>query len=139
MDLSGLTAGLGLGITGLTIVLGCGITAATLGFIAVVWFVTSKITRRMTYGDSELMKNGIPAQGQILRAWDTGVRIGGDMNIRVGMELEVRPPTGDPYRVETAAVIPMFNMSSFQVGALVPVKISPTDPGKVHLDIYQQR
>jgi len=138
MDPTALAGGLGLGITGLMIILGCGITVGTIGFIAVVWFFAAQIGKRMTYGDPELMKNGISAQAQILRVWDTGVRIGGDMNIRVGMELEVRPPTGDPYRAETAAVIPLVNMASFQPGVVVPVKVSPTDPGKVHLDIYQQ-
>jgi hypothetical protein len=114
-------------VSGLGFILFCFI------FFGFIGAVTRRAIRR---GDPEIHKRGISAQAQILRTWDTGVRIG-DMNVLVGMELQVHPPSGSPYRTKTKAFIPVVNMAQFQPGVMVPIKIHPTKPNKVHLDIYE--
>lgn len=111
----------------------------TLGFIVLSFIVAGSIARRAIKGDPEIRENGIPAQAQILRTWDTGVRFNNDMNVQVGMELRVQPPSGSPYQTKARAVINVVNMPQFQPGVTVPIKIHPTDPQKVMLDIYADR
>ena len=55
---------------------------------------------------------------------------------QISFQLEVHPPTGIPYAAETKAVIPMVNIPQLQPGADVRVKINPSDPSNVVLDIY---
>ena len=81
------------------------------------------------------MKSGTPAQATIQQVWPTGTYV--NNNPQIGMQLEVRPPTGLPYTAQLKAVIPLVNIPQFQPGAVVPVKIHPTDPSKVALDVYR--
>ena len=81
------------------------------------------------------MKSGISAQATIQNVWQTGTYV--NNSPQVGMQLEVRPPTGVPYVAQVNAIIPLINIPQFQPGAVVPVKIHPTDPSKVALDVYR--
>jgi hypothetical protein len=56
---------------------------------------------------------------------------------QVVFDLEVRPPGGTPYRTQAKAVIPIVNIPQFQPGVELPVKVHPSDPMQVALDIYQ--
>jgi hypothetical protein len=128
--------GLGMGITGLTLILGCGITAVTIGFIVVTFVIVGQMKKRVMRGDADLAQNGVPAKATILRIWDTGVRWGGREDVQMGFDLQVTPPAGDPYQAQAKAIIPMIHISQFQPGREVPIKIHPTDPSKIILDIY---
>jgi len=135
-DLFGLLFG---GSTVLFIVLACGSAALIIGSVAAIFVITRRIGKRMIEGDPEIAQNGLSGKGRILSIEDTGVRIGGEMNIRCRFQLEVTPDGGSPYQATALAVIPMVNLAQFQAGAVVPVKIHPTDPSKVILDIYAPR
>ena len=115
----------------LTCVIGGLITLVTLGSIGAVMFFVFKALRP----DPTIMKSGTPAQATIQNVWQTGTYV--NNNPQVGMQLEVRPPTGLPYTAQVNAIIPLVNIPQFQPGAVVPVKIHPTDPSKVALDVYR--
>ena len=83
----------------------------------------------------DVLQNGISAQAKIVSVQQTGVRLNDQPQIL--FDLEIRPPGGAPYRAQTKAVIPIIHIPQFQPGADVPVKIHPTDPAQVALDIYQ--
>ena len=51
--------------------------------------------------------------------------------------IELQTSTGVPYTAQVNAIIPLVNIPQFQPGAVVPVKIHPTDPSKVALDVYR--
>jgi hypothetical protein len=96
---------------------------------ALVWFILKSVRQ-----DSGILKNGTPAQATILKVWETGTCLNNQPQL--GFNLEVRPPSGAPYQAQAKGIIPMVNIPQFQPGAIVNVKISPTDPSKVALDVY---
>lgn len=134
MDPTQLTSLLAGGGTILALVLGCGITIATLGFIALTWFIAMKIRNSATKGDKVMQEQGIKGEATILNVWDTGVRFGNAY--QMGMQVEVRVPGREPYQTQTRASVPIVNIPQFQPGAVIPVKVHPTDPSKVLPDIY---
>ncbi len=95
----------------------------------VIWFVMRSVGQNQA-----VLKTGTPAQAVIQQVWQTGTYV--NNNPQIGMQLEVRPPNGMPYAAQVNAIIPLVNIPQFQPGAVVPVKISPTDPTKVALDVY---
>ena len=115
----------------LTCLIGGLITVVTVGSIGAVMFFVFKAMRP----DPTIMKSGTPAQATIQNVWQTGTYV--NNNPQIGMQLEVRPPTGVAYTAQTTAIIPLVNIPQFQPGAVVPVKIHPTDPSKVALDVYR--
>ncbi len=129
MDISTLLGGTML-ITIISIVgscvLGLAITGATIGLI---WWMMKRMGP-----NREILQSGIPAQATIRQVWQTGTFV--NYNPQIGMQLEVQPPTGAPYLAQVNAVVPMVNIPQFQPGVVVPVKIHPTDPSKVELNVY---
>ena len=115
----------------LTCLIGGLITLVTVGSIGAVMFFVFKAMRP----DPTIMKSGTPAQATIQNVWQTGTYV--NNNPQIGMQLEVRPPSGVPYQAQVNAIIPLVNIPQFQPGAVVPVKIHPTDPSKVALDVYR--
>ncbi len=115
----------------LTCVIGGIITLVTLVSMGAVMFFVFKAIRP----DPTIMKSGTSAQATIQNVWQTGTYI--NNSPQVGMQIEVRPPNGVPYQTQITAVIPLINIPQFQPGAVVPVKIHPTDPSKVALDVYR--
>jgi hypothetical protein len=115
----------------LTCLIGGLVTVVTVGSIGAVMFFVFRALRP----DPTITKSGIPAQATIQNVWQTGTYV--NNNPQVGLQLEVRPPTGVAYVTQTNAIIPLVNIPQFQPGAVVPVKIHPTDPSKVILDVYR--
>ena len=80
--------------------------------------------------DKEIMQNGLPGKAKIISVTETGVRLNHMPQVQLG--LEVQPDSGGaPYQAQVKMVIQMVQIPQFQPGAMIPVKISPTDPGKV--------
>jgi hypothetical protein len=115
----------------LTCLIGGLITVVTVGSIGAVMFFVFKAMRP----DPTIMKSGTPAQATIQNVWQTGTYV--NNNPQIGMQLEVRPPSGVSYQAQVNAIIPLVNIPQFQPGAVVPVKIHPTDTSKVALDVYR--
>jgi hypothetical protein len=129
-DVTGLFAG----ISALTIGAICIGTLVTLVITVGITFLAIKMIRKAVGPDRSTLESGIPAQARIVNVRQTGMFVNNQPQI--AFTLEVHPPSGTPYQVETKAVIPMVNIPQFQPGAQVPVKIHPTDPSKVVLDVY---
>ncbi len=119
-------------ITIITIVGSCLLTVViTGGVLFVVWRVMKGLGP-----NREILQSGIPAQATIRQVWQTGTFV--NYNPQIGLQLEVMPPNGAPYMTQVNAVVPMVNIPQFQPGVVVPVKIHPTDPSKVELNVYGQ-
>jgi hypothetical protein len=94
-----------------------------------------RMVRKTVGPDRGILQNGISAQAKILGVQQTGTMVNNQPQI--AFTLEVHPPGGEPYQAQTKAVIPMVNIPQLQPGTEVPVKIHPTDPTKVVMNIYQ--
>lgn len=101
----------------------------TVLFVTVFMFLIRKFLGR----DLETLRNGIPGHGKILKVWQTGISLNDQPQI--GMDLEVHPPSGAPYQAQTKMIVPLIKIPQVQPGAVLPVKISRTDPDKVVLDV----
>jgi hypothetical protein len=94
------------------------------------------VFRRVFKGISQnnvLLTSGEPAQATVLKLWDTGVML--NNNPQVGLLLEVRPQNRPTYQVQIQSFISLLKVSQVQTGAVVAVKVDPTDPTKVALDL----
>jgi hypothetical protein len=129
-----LTALLG-GSTILIVILVCGsLLVTTVITIGITWLAI-RIIRKAMGPNRSILQNGIAAKAQILSVQQTGVMV--NYQPQIAFQLEVHPPGGEPYQAQAKAVIPMVNIPQFQPGTEVPVKIHPTDPTQVVLDVYQ--
>jgi hypothetical protein len=81
---------------------------------------------------NKLLKTGVPAQATILQVSDTGVTVNNSPQIK--LLLQVNPPTGMPYQVETKVLISRLQTHAYQPGMVVPVKIDPNDKDKIAID-----
>lgn len=114
------------------VTIACSICFSLLITVGVI-FVILRVMK--SFGpDKDTLASGTPGQATILKVWQTGAMV--NYNPQLGLLLEVRPPTGEPYQVEVKMVVPMVNIPQFQPGAVVPVKINPKDRQKVVLDVY---
>jgi hypothetical protein len=131
----GLIIGLLGGLVGMTVAI---ITAPLMGsifaliFIVVFGGVFWSIFRPMMM-QNKLLKNGVSARAVIKELSDTGVTVNNAPQIK--LLLEVYPPTGIPYLVQTKMLISRLQTSSFQPGMELAVKIDPDDKDKVAIDL----
>lgn len=88
--------------------------------------------RRKYSPDARVIQQGDPAEATITRIWQTGVRV--NNRYGVGMELDVRRPGYPPYTAKMQALISILDVSKFQTGAVIPVKVDPNRPERVYLD-----
>jgi hypothetical protein len=79
--------------------------------------------------NSQLIKQGLPAQATILRIWDTGVTV--NDNPRVGFLLEVRPMERPAFQAEASMLVSRIAVAQYQPGALVEIRYDPSDSTKV--------
>jgi len=102
--------------------------------VGIILFIRHFISKNVAPNRS-ILQNGIPAQAKILGARHTGMMLNDQPQIE--FDLDVQPPGGMSYRAQAKATIPMINIPQFQPGMALPVKIDPSDPMQVALDIYQ--
>jgi hypothetical protein len=81
---------------------------------------------------NRLLKTGVSATAVIKELKDTGVTVNNAPQIK--LLLEVTPPTGAPYLVQTKTLISRLETSSFQPGMVLPVKIDPNNKNKIAID-----
>jgi len=105
----------------------------TVGITGAILFFTFRMLKGMG-PNRQILQSGVRGQAVIRNVWQTGTYV--NYNPQIGMQLEVTPPNGVPYMAQVMAVVPMVNIPQFQPGVSVPVKIHPTDPSKVELDVY---
>jgi len=95
--------------------------------IVVIFFVM-RMTRGLSAGS---IKNGVTAQGTILRTWDTGTTI--NDNPVVGFALNVTPTTEPAFQVEMKQIVSRIQIGAFLPGAQVQVMYDPNDHKKVKI------
>ena len=123
---------IGLGAGAFTIAIFCfiGLTfAVSIGFS--IWLI--KYIRKSFYGNQDVLDHGHLVQATILKSWQTGAMV--NYNPQIGLRLQVQPANGQPYEVETKAVVPQLKLVMLQEGAMIPVKIDPNDRMRVALAI----
>ena len=81
----------------------------------------------------DVLVNGVPATGKVLKIWETGVRVN-DSPV-VGFLLEIHAEGLEPYQAETRSLISIIWIPQIQPGAELPVMIDPEDPTRVALDL----
>ena len=86
----------------------------------------------------KLQESGMAGSATILAVWDTGITVNDDPVI--AMRVEVARPDGSVY----AATIPKtlisrLDVPRFQPGSTVPVRIDPSDPLHMAVDVYNYR
>ena len=95
--------------------------------VIVIFFVL-RMTRGLSAGS---IKNGVTAQGTILRTWDTGTTI--NDNPVVGFALNVTPTTEPAFQVEMKQIVSRIQIGAFLPGAAVEVMYDPADHKKVKI------
>ncbi len=121
------------GTTLLTVLLVCGSTVCALGFTgAILWFTLRPLLQNMQQRN-RILQSGIMATATILQLSETGMMVNYQPQVR--FQLQVNPPNGAPYQVETTMVVSQLQIPRIQPGMVVPVKIDPNDPMKVALAI----
>jgi len=95
--------------------------------VVVIFFVV-RMTRGLSAGS---IKNGVTAQGTILRTWDTGTTI--NDNPVVGFALNVTPTTEPAFQVEMKQIVSRIQIGAFLPGAAVEVMYDPADHKKVKI------
>ncbi len=110
--------------------------AAAIGviiFVVIPILLMVRRTRRDLAQRQALLISGESAQAKILRLWDTGMTYNDNPQVRV--LLEVYPPDGAAYQVETKCIISRLSIPQVQPGNIVAVKIDSQDEFNIALDI----
>ncbi len=102
--------------------------------IGIVGTVFWRVLFRPMMITNRLSKTGINTTAKIMEVSDTGVTVNNAPQIK--MLLEVYPPNGQPYLVETKQLISRLQTSMFQPGGVIPVLIDPEDKDLVSL-VYE--
>jgi hypothetical protein len=105
--------------------------ALTIGIIVFI----RRFIKKTVGPNRGIIENGIPAQAKIVGLRQTGMMLNNQPQVE--FDLKVQPPGGRPYRAQTKAIIPLIHIPQFQPGVDLPVKIHPSNPLQVALDIYQ--
>ena len=111
-------------------------TIAPIAITVVVLIVVFMVFRKVFGGiaqNNTLLASGEPAQATVLQLWDTGVSL--NDNPQVGLLLEVHPHDRPAYQVQIKSFISRLKVAQVQTGAVVAVKVDPTNPAKVALDL----
>jgi hypothetical protein len=121
------------GMVGGSIALTIGITAVSICFTIVLIYVILRVVRNASGGDKatrQLLQTGMPAQARIVQVQRTGMTI--NDNPVVNILLEVYPQNGQPpFQAWAKKTVSLFQISQYQVGAVIPVRFNPADPTKI--------
>ena len=128
MDELATQIGLGAGVFTIAIFCFVGLMMlVSIGFS--IWLF--RYIRKSYFGNQDVLTSGIMAQATVIQAWQTGAMV--NYNPQIGLKLQIQPPQGQPYEVETKAVVPQLKLAMLQTGAMIPVKIDPADRNRVAL------
>ena len=85
---------------------------------------------------NRLNKVGVSATAKIVELRDTGVTLNNSPQVK--LLLEVYPPMGQTYLVETKQYISRLQTSLFQPGSILSVKIDPNDKDSIAFDYGEE-
>jgi len=108
----------------------------TLVFMAaifgVVFFVIYKKLIQPAAKARKVLQIGHPGKAKILQLQDTGTRI--NDNPLVLLTVEVHPSIGSPYQAQIRQVVSIVHLAQFQPGAMLAVKIDPSNPQAIAVE-----
>jgi hypothetical protein len=100
--------------------------ACVVGSLVLAFGIFFLYNRRRRKKADDLMATGQQGEATVLSLEDTGMLI--NNNPRVRIDLEVRIPGYQPYRVKKTMTLPMIRMSQVQVGSVVNIIADPREP-----------
>jgi hypothetical protein len=100
----------------------------------------------MGHVDKKLLKNGLPARGEVLRCNTAAISVGSSDGLHPGTEqvcdvtVNVTGLVGrPPYQVTCTHPIPFASLPQMRApGATVAVRVDPNDPQHIALDLAEQ-
>ena len=108
-------------------------------FLVLITGCTGIVDRMTEVSETKaLQQTGVAGKARIVAAWDTGIWV--DNNPVIGMQVEVHPKQGEPWRaVIRKTLISKQDVLFFQPGQIVRVRFDPKDHSRVGLDEYRYR
>ncbi len=120
----------GIGIPYIAVVV---VIASIVMIFAIQMVFASRVKKKFyaNYDNADLLKNGNDAPATILKVWQTGLAV--NINLQIGLRLQVQAPGGDAYEVEIKAVVPKVMVGRYQEGSVVQVNVDQYDRSRVAL------
>lgn len=112
------------------------IIAVSVIITVVVLFFVFRIMRNvsnMTRGTSQLLMTGEPAVATIVSLNDGGMMV--NNNPMVTLILNVEPTNRPAYQAGVRTIVPYIKLAQVQPGMKVNVRIDPTNPANVAIDL----
>ncbi|MCB9456426.1 MAG: hypothetical protein H6671_10615 [Anaerolineaceae bacterium] len=112
------------------------IIAITVIITVVVLFFVFRIMRNvsnMTRGNMQLLMTGESAQATVVSLNDAGMLV--NNNPMVNLILNVEPSNRPAYQAAVRTMVPMIKLAQVQPGMKVAVRIDPTNPANVALEL----
>jgi len=81
---------------------------------------------------NKLLKTGVSATARVVKVSDTGVTVNNSPQIKI--LLEVTPPNGSPYMVETKELISRLDVGVYREGMILTVKVDLDNKNLVAID-----
>ena len=116
----------------LSIVIPVVVSVIVLASFIPVFIFLRKFMKRQAEG-ARLQQTGLPAQGQIVSAQETGTRINDQPEVL--LTLNVQRPGHPPYQAQATAIISSLMIPRIQPGMTVGLKVDPANPARVGLDM----
>ncbi len=108
--------------------LALGLAVVIFGFVA---FAFGKIFGGQAR-QRALQKTGVPAEATIIGLKETGLTVN-EIYPVVKIQLQVRPPGGQPYQTEIRTMVSRLDIPKIQQGKVLRVMYDPSDPSNVAL------
>lgn len=119
-------------MTGITIV---SIAVPIIITIVVLFFVFRMLgnLRKAGRQTQQLLMTGLPGTAQVIQLNDGGMRV--NDNPMVNMVLQVTSQQHGTYQATVQSIIPLIKLAQVQPGQIVNVKIDPSNPQNVAIDL----
>jgi hypothetical protein len=112
----------------LSVVLPALLAAITIFFVVRFFLGLMRESRQRQW----LLRNGEPAEAEILSISDTGVTV--NDNPRVALRLFVRPKSRTGFEATTKLLVSRLSLAAFQPGAKIQVRFDPNDLQRVAVE-----
>ena len=112
------------------------IIAITVIITVVVLFFVFRIMRNvsnMTRGNTQLLMTGESAQATVVSLNDAGMLV--NNNPMVNIILNIEPINRPAYQAAVRTLVPMIKLAQVQPGMKVNVRVDPTNPANVALEL----
>jgi hypothetical protein len=117
------------GITIVSVIIPIVITVVVLFFV----FRLLGNLNKASQATQQLLMTGVPATATILQLQDGGMRV--NENPMVNVMLEINSAQFGKYQAVVQSIVPMIKLAQVQPGQMVNVKIDPSNPQRVALDL----